>query len=124
MQPKELAFAAAKALNSKKGRDIRVLHIEDLTVVTDYIVIAAGTSGTQVKALAEEVEFKLEQEGVKTLRAEGYQAKNWILLDYGSVIVHVFSPEAREYYDLERLWADGIPEELPLAQWDEESAAK
>lgn len=124
MEAKELAFAAAKALNSKKGRDIRVLHIEDLTVVTDYIVIGGGGSATQVKALAEEVEFQLQQQGVKALRTEGYPAKNWILLDYGAVIVHVFNPEAREYYDLERLWADGTPQELPLAQWNEESAAK
>lgn len=124
MEARELAFAAAKALNSKKGRDICVLYIEDLTVVSDYIVIAGGGSATQVKALAEEVEFQLGQQGVKTLRTEGYPAKNWILLDYGSVIIHVFDPEAREYYDLERLWADGKPVELPLEQWDAENAAK
>lgn len=108
-----LATEAAKALSSKKAQDIKVIKIRDLTVVTDYFVIASGTSTTQVKALAEEVEFKLAQQDIKPLRTEGYDSKNWILLDYGNVIVHVFYPESRDYYDLERLWADG--EEIELA---------
>ena len=101
-----LACAAAQALDAKKASDVKVLKVRDLTVLADYFVIAAGTSTTHVKSLAEEVEFRLEQQGVKPLRTEGVDGKSWILLDYGEVIVHVFYPEARSYYDLEHLWAD------------------
>ena len=76
--------------------------------------IASGSSTTQVRSLAEEVEFQLEQQGVRPLRTEGYDSKNWILLDYGEVIVHVFYPQAREFYDLEHLWADADPVEVQL----------
>ena len=105
----ELATVAAKAMDSKKAKDIRVLKVEDLTVLTDYFVIGTGSSATQVKALADEVEYQLGQAGVKPLRREGMDARNWILLDYGTVIVHVFYPETRDFYDLEHLWADATP---------------
>lgn len=95
-----------KGEGSKKAKDIRVLKVEDLTVLTDYFVIGTGSSATQVKALADEVEYQLGQAGVKPLRREGMDARNWILLDYGTVIVHVFYPETRDFYDLEHLWAD------------------
>ena len=108
----ELATVAAKAMDSKKAKDIRVLKVEDLTVLTDYFVIGTGSSATQVKALADEVEYQLGQAGVKPLRREGMDARNWILLDYGTVIVHVFYPETREFYDLEHLWADATPVEI------------
>ncbi len=108
----ELATVAAKAMDSKKAKDIRVLKVEDLTVLTDYFVIGTGSSATQVKALADEVEYQLGQAGVKPLRREGMDARNWILLDYGTVIVHVFYPETRDFYDLEHLWADATPVEI------------
>jgi iojap-like ribosome-associated protein len=114
MTAKETAIKITNALNSKKAQDIKVLHIEDLTIVTDYFVIANGTSNTQVKALAEEVEFQLEQEGIRPRHIETSETRNWVLLDYNAVIVHIFLPEAREFYDLERLWADGVPVEVEL----------
>lgn len=108
MKGLELSTAIAKILDEKKTRDIKVLKIEDLTIVTDYIVIATGTSTTQVKSLADEVEFKLStQYNMKPTRVEGYESKNWILMDYDTVIVHVFHPDARDYYNLDKLWADG-----------------
>lgn len=115
MESKELAIAIAKTLDSKKASGVRLLKVRDLTVLTDYFVIASGTSSTHVKSLAEEVEFQLAQKGVKPLRTEGYATKSWILLDYGEVIVHVFYPEARDFYDLEHLWADS--EEVDLAPY-------
>ena len=114
MESKQLAIAIAKLLDSKKASSVKVLKVRDLTILTDYFVIASGTSSTHVKSLAEETEFQLGQQGVKPLRTEGYDSKNWILLDYGEVIVHVFYPEARNYYDLEHLWADS--EELDLSE--------
>ena len=107
----ELATCIARILDKKKAQDLKVLKVRDLTVLTDYFVIASGSSTTQVRSLAEEVEFQL---GVRPLRTEGYDSKNWILLDYGEVIVHVFYPQAREFYDLEHLWADADPVEVQL----------
>ncbi len=94
------------ALDSKKAQNLKVLKVEELTSIADYFVLANGTSSTQIKALADEVEFKLEQEGIKIDHREGYADGRWVLLDYGSVIIHVFHPEAREFYNLEKLWAD------------------
>jgi len=110
----ELATAAARAMDAKKGKDIRALKVEDLTIITDYFVICTGTSSTQVKALADEVEFQLENAGAALLHREGEDGRSWVVLDYGTVIVHVFTPEARSYYDLEHLWADASPVELAL----------
>ena len=103
---KALAIEIAKILDKKKAHDVRVLKVESLTVLTDYFVIASGTSTTQVAALADEVEFELSQEGLEPYSTEGYDSKNWVLLDYSNVIVHVFVPNTRTYYDLEHLWAD------------------
>ncbi len=114
MEALELAKMMANALNSKKALDIKLLKVEDLTVLTDYFVIASGTSSTHVGALADELEFKLNEAGVKPSRVEGAGTKSWILLDYGSVVAHVFYPEMREYYALERLWADAQPVPLEL----------
>ena len=116
MESKDLSIALARVLDAKKARNIRILRVHDLTTVTDYFVIASGTSTTQVKSLAEEVEFQLDQQGVKALRTEGYDSKNWILLDYGTVIVHVFYPEARNFYDLEHLWADAEPVDVKFEE--------
>lgn len=103
----ETAELAVKALDGKKGFDIKLIKIDDVSSIADYFVIATGTSNTHVKALADEVEFKLDQSGISVSHIEGYRSDSWILLDYVDVIVHVFSEEAREYYDLERLWQDG-----------------
>ena len=97
---------AAKALDGKKAINICAVKISELTVLTDYFLIANGTSSTHVRSLAEEVEEKLKEAGALPIGIEG-RATGWVLLDYGSVVVHVFTPEARETYGLEHLWADG-----------------
>ncbi len=107
MTEKEMLKIAVSALDSKKAQDIKVIEIGDLTIIADYFVIAAGTSSTQVRALAEEVEFQLEKAGALPPVIQGTHASGWIVLDYKDIIVHVFSREAREFYSLERLWADG-----------------
>ena len=104
---KEKLAAIVKALDSKRGEDIQAIGIGDLTILADYFVIANGSSTTQTKALAEEVEFKMSQLGIEPLRTEGYQGQTWIVLDYGDIVVHVFYKETRSYYNLERLWSDG-----------------
>ncbi len=107
MDSLETAKIAIRALDGKKGLNIRLIKIRDISAIADYFVIATGTSSTHVKALADEVEFRLDQEGISVSHIEGHNSDSWILLDYVDVIVHVFSEEAREYYDLERLWQDG-----------------
>ena len=105
---KEMALAAAKALDSKKGRDIKVLEIDKITTLADYFVICSGGSNTQINALCGAVEKALkEQAGEDPLRREGYRDGTWVLLDYGCVAIHVFNEEARAFYGLERLWSDG-----------------
>lgn len=106
------AVMAAKAISSKKGLDIQVIEIRDISVIADYMVIATGTSSTHVKALADEVEYRLDKAGISVSHIEGYRSNSWILLDYVDVIVNVFSDEAREFYDLDRLWQDGKPVDL------------
>ena len=108
MTPKELAIIAAKALDDKKGKEIAVIEITDQTTLADYFVIATGNSNTQINALSGAVEKALrEQGGEPLLHREGHRDGTWVLLDYGSVVVHIFSAEAREFYSLERLWSDG-----------------
>ena len=102
----ELAKKIASVLDQKKAVNIKLLKLTDETILTDYFVIANGTSTTHVKNLAGEVEFKLGEEGIKPAHAEGMAGNSWILLDYTTVIVHVFTKEARDFYNLERLWAD------------------
>lgn len=103
----ELAQKIVAILDDKKAQQIKLLKVADVTVLSEYFVLCNGTSTTQIKALAGEVEGKLkEEQGIMPLRTEGYQAGNWIVLDYGSVIVHVFHTEMRDFYQLERLWAD------------------
>lgn len=116
----ETAKLAAKALLKIKGLDVRVIKIRDISSIADYFVIATGTSNTHVRALADEVEYRLDNEGISASHIEGYRSDSWILLDYVDVVVHVFSDEGRKYYDLERLWQDGEKidisdlEEIPL----------
>ena len=113
MTPKELAIIAAKALDEKKGKEIATIEVTEQTTLADYFVIATGTSNTQINALCGAVEKAMdEQAGEKPLRREGYRDGTWVLLDYGDIVVHVFSPEAREFYSLERLWKDGKPLDL------------
>ena len=109
MTAREIAALAVQALEDKKAGDIKVLDISKVSTLGDYFVLCEGTSTTQVKALADQVEFVLGQNGVEPDRIEGYQSAGWIVLDYGDVIVHVFHKESREFYGLERLWADGKP---------------
>ena len=92
-----------------------MIGIRDISILADYFVIATGTSSTHVKALADEVEFQLKQQGVAPDHTEGYRSNSWILLDYGNVIIHVFYGETREFYDLRRLWKDG--EQLDVAEF-------
>ena len=112
MNSYDQAVMAAKAISGKIGLDIQVIEISDISVLADYMVIATGTSSTHVKALADEVEYKLDEAGISVSHIEGYRSNSWILLDYVDVIVNVFSDEAREFYDLDRLWQDGKPVDL------------
>ena len=95
-----------KVLDNKKAEEIKVIKISELTVMSDYFIIANGTSNTHVRALAEEVEAELSEAGVEPRNIEG-RSTGWILLDYNDVVVHVFTPRDRDYYNLERLWQDG-----------------
>lgn len=106
MTSQEIMEKAVQVLDSKKGEDIKVLDVSGLTSLGDYFVIASGGSNIQVKALAEEVENQLSAMGVEPKRVEGHQSAMWILLDYYDVIIHVFYKETRDFYCLERLWAD------------------
>ncbi|MCY1714618.1 ribosome silencing factor [Caproiciproducens galactitolivorans] len=107
MTPLELAKEAAKILDDKKAIDLKIIGIKDISVLADYFVLATGTSSTHVKSLADEVEFKLKQLGKSPEHVDGYRSNSWVLLDYGSVMIHVFTSEAREFYNLDRLWQDG-----------------
>ena len=106
MEPKELARNAVKILSGKKADDIRVLEVTDLTTLADYFLIATGTSTTHLKTLAEEVELALKKQAVFPNRVEGRAGGNWILIDYGAVVIHVLLRDARDFYSIERLWSD------------------
>ncbi|MBQ9066061.1 MAG: ribosome silencing factor [Clostridia bacterium] len=110
MTTEEKIRKIAEVLNTRKAEDVKIKKVGDLTIVADYFVLATGTSSTQIKSLAEEVEYQLEQEGIRG-RMEG-KTSEWILLDYGDIICHFFLPDAREHYNLERLWADAEDVEL------------
>ena len=101
---KNIALLAAKALDEKKAKDIKILYVNEQTIIADYFVIAQGNSRTQVNALADEVEYKLGLEGIDPTKIEGRGQGTWVLLDYDSVLVHVFNPQSREFYNLEKMW--------------------
>ena len=103
---RELAEAIADVLDSKKGRDIKVLKVDDKTVIAEYFVLCTGGSSTQIKALAGEVEFRIGERGVAPYGVEGRDNNSWLILDYSNVIVHIFSREAREFYNLDKLYAE------------------
>ena len=103
---KEVAYQVTQALDAKKGMDIKLLKIDRVSSLADYFLICTGTSCTHVKTLCDYAVYTMEQLGETMLGREGHRGNSWELLDYGSVVVHVFTDEARAFYDLERLWAD------------------
>ena len=105
-EPQVLAEAIAEILDNKKGKDVKVIKVGDKTVIADYFVLANGTSSTHVRALADEVEYKLSEAGVDAIRSDGGSGSSWRVLDYACVIVHVFDREAREFYKLDKLYTD------------------
>ena len=106
IKPYEIAIAVTKALDDKKGMDIKLLKIDRVSSLADYFLICTGTSNTHVKTLCDYAELTLENLGETMLGREGHRGNSWELLDYGCIVVHVFTDEARKFYDLERLWAD------------------
>ena len=110
---KEVATIATQALDMKKGMDIKLLKIDKISSLADYFLICTGTSNTHVRTLCDYAEYTLEQLGEPMLGREGHRGNSWELLDFGSIVVHVFADEARKFYDLERLWADA--EQVDLA---------
>ena len=110
--PQKLAEFIIAVLDSKKARDIKLLHVESQTVIADYFVICTGTSRTQIRAFADEIEYKLEPYGVSPDHIEGADAGTWVLQDFGSVIVHLFNQESREFYKLEKLYLDTKEEDI------------
>ena len=106
LSAKEVAYEVTKALDEKKGRDIKLLRINEVSSLADYFLLCTGTSNTHVKTLCDYAEYTLEQLGESMLGREGHRGNSWELLDFGSIVVHVFTDEARQFYALERLWAD------------------
>ena len=106
LSAKEVALAVTKALDEKKGHDIKLLRIDRVSSLADYFLICTGTSNTHVKTLCDYAEYTLTELGEPMLGREGHRGNSWELLDFGSIVVHVFTEEARKFYDLERLWAD------------------
>ena len=106
LSAKEVALEVTKALDAKKGMDIKLLRIDEVSSLADYFLICTGTSNTHVKTLCDYAEYTMEQLGEPMLGREGHRGNAWELLDFGSVVVHVFTDEARQFYALERLWAD------------------
>ena len=106
LSPEKIAFAVTKALDEKKGMNIKLLKIDKVSSLADYFLICTGTSNTHVRTLCDYAEYTLEELGEPMLGREGHRGNSWELLDYGTIVVHVFTEEAREFYSLERLWAD------------------
>lgn len=109
---KEMAKMAILALEDKKAEDIKVIDISEVSVIADYFIIADGNSRNQVQAMIDNVEETLGKAGYTPKQIEGYQSANWVLMDYGDIIIHVFDKENRLFYDLERIWRDGKQIEL------------
>ncbi|MBR5419774.1 MAG: ribosome silencing factor [Lachnospiraceae bacterium] len=107
MEAREVAKNVIEAMEEKKAVDIRVLDIAGISSIGDYFIIAGGNNVNQVHAIVDEIDERLGRKGVQPKHVEGYQNANWVLMDYGDVIVHVFDSENRLYYDLERIWKDG-----------------
>ena len=107
LTPKEIAYEVTKALDAKKGQNIKLLKIDRVSSLADYFLICTGTSNTHVKTLCDAVEETMDEAGEPMLSREGHRGGTWVLMDFGSLVVHVFTAEARKFYDLERLWQDG-----------------
>lgn len=120
----QMAWTAVQAMDDKKGEEIRVIDISEVSVIADYFLIASGRNRNQIQAMADSVEESLGKCGFIPKNIEGYRAAAWILMDYRDVVIHIFSEEDREFYDLERIWRDGKEismEELEkIAQSNEE----
>lgn len=112
MTANEIALTAVKALDSKKGQDIKCLETGHLTTLADYFVLCTATSTTQIKAMSDACEEAMEKNGERVHHIEGHRGGTWLLMDFSAVVVHIFMDEARKFYDLERLWGDA--EEIPL----------
>ena len=106
-EAKQTAKLALEALEDKKAMDVRILDITHVSTLADYFMIASGSNRNQVQAMADNVEEVLGKAGVHPKQIEGYQTANWILMDYGDVVIHIFDEENRLFYDLERIWRDG-----------------
>ena len=106
-QSKEMARLAYQAMEDKKARNIRIIDISKISVLADYFLIASGSNKNQVQAMVDNVQEELHKAGFVPKQVEGYNSANWILLDYGDIIIHVFDEENRLFYDLERIWRDG-----------------
>ena len=107
MTAKEMTKVAFEALEDKKGEDIRVIEISEISTIADYFIIASGNNTSQLSALVDSVDEKLGKMGIQPKRVEGARSLSWVLMDYGDIIVHVFMKEDRLFYDLERIWKDG-----------------
>ena len=105
-EPLELAKEIINILYNKKAHNIKLLHVKDQTTITDYFVICTGNSNTQIKALADELDMKTSEKGLAPSSMEGFSEATWIVMDYASVIVHIFNRESREFYNLEKLWSE------------------
>lgn len=106
MESKEIMLKAVAVLDGKKARNIKVLDISPLTTIADYFVVCSGGSTTQIKALSDALEEEFEKNGIHFMGKEGFNSANWILMDYGGVVIHIFSEEMREFYSIEHLWSD------------------
>lgn len=106
-QAKEMTKLAIEALEDKKAEDIKVIDIREVSVLADYFIIANGNNRSQIQALTDHVEETLGRAGHRVRQVEGYDSANWILMDFGDVIVHIFDKQNRLFYDLERIWRDG-----------------
>lgn len=106
LESSQLTNRITELIFNKKGYDVNILDLRNLTTITDYFVICSGDSDTQVKAIADEIDKKLRDDGIKPWHTEGYQALNWVLIDCVDVVIHIFKKETREFYNLEKLWGD------------------
>ena len=108
MNTKEIALLAIDALEDKKAEDIRIIDISEISTIADYFIIADGSNKSQIQAMADNVSERLGRAGVTVRQIEGYQNANWILMDFQDIIIHIFDRENRLFYDLERIWRDGV----------------
>ena len=104
---KKMAALAVDAIKDKKGEDVKILDISEISTLADFFIIAGGSNRNQVQAIADNVQEQLGRAGFNTKNIEGYDSANWVLLDFGDIIVHIFDNDNRLYYDLERIWRDG-----------------